>query len=204
MQPRSPARFALVLACVLVLALLASQVLLKGPFTRLDTDITLWIAAHRVPWLTEFTRVVSDLHQTSRLLTATALLAAWRAWRGDWASVRGLGVVPTGMLLNAGLKQVFQRTRPALDDPLVHIATYSFPSGHAVASTVFYGMAAALALLHARSRALRWAAVAGAAAMVLLVCFTRVYLGAHYLSDVLAGVAVGTLCVILFLSFVRR
>lgn len=204
MRQAAPRRYALVLACLLVLALLASQVLLNGPFTRLDLDISLWLAAHRVPWLTQAAMVVSDLHQTRKVLAVTALLVAWRAWRRDWGSVRALGVVPAGMLLNVGLKHAFQRARPSLDEPLVHIVTYSFPSGHAVASTVFWGMGCALVCLHARSRALRAAAVLVAAMMVLAVCFTRVYLGAHYLSDVIAGVAVGTLCVLGFLRFAGR
>ena len=86
----------------------------------------------------------------------------------------------------------------------MHLATYSFPSGHAVASTVFYGALCALALHHARATALRAAAAVGAACMVLLVCASRVYLGAHYLSDVIAGVAVGTLCLVAFQHWRQR
>lgn len=204
MQSLPRRRVALVLGCVFVFVLLASQVLMHGPFTRWDLEITRWLAAHRQPWLTSFTRAVSEWHQTAKVLAATALLVAWRGWRRDWSSVRALGVVPAGMLLNVGLKHLFHRPRPLLDDPLVQIATYSFPSGHAVASTVFYGMSCALVFTHARSRALRWIAAIAAVFMVALVCFTRVYLGAHYLSDVLAGVAVGLVCVIAFLRFARN
>ena len=83
-------------------------------------------------------------------------------------------------------------------EPLAHLTTYSFPSGHAVASTVFYGALCVLVLQRVRSPAWRVAALAGAVAMVLLVAFSRVYLGAHYLSDVLAGIAVGAACVAAF------
>jgi membrane-associated phospholipid phosphatase len=107
------------------------------------------------------------------------------------------------MLLNVALKNLFLRPRPLLDDPLVRLATLSFPSGHAVASTVFYGAACALVFALTGSRVLRAAALAGAAAMVLLVTFSRVYLGAHYLSDVVAGVAVGLVCLCLFLPPTR-
>jgi undecaprenyl-diphosphatase len=188
---------ALVLACAAVFVLLAVQVVLQGPFTTLDRTITLWLAAHRTPGLTSFTATVSDLHQTAKLLALTALLALWRGWRRDGRSVRALAVVPVGMLLIVALKDLFQRPRPHLDVPLVQIATYSFPSGHAVASTVFYGILCVLVFRHVRARSLRVAAAAVAGAMVLLVAFTRVYLGAHYLSDVLAGIAVGTICVAL-------
>jgi undecaprenyl-diphosphatase len=108
------------------------------------------------------------------------------------------------MLLNVGLKHLFQRPRPILDEPLVELVTYSFPSGHAVASTVFYGAACALVCTHVRSPALRVLAVGAAIAMVLLVTFSRVYLGAHYLSDVVAGVAVGLASLLLFLRWRAR
>ena len=100
-------------------------------------------------------------------------------------------VVLGGALLNIGLKHLFERGRPVLDDPLFTLPTYSFPSGHAMASTVFYGL---LATYFWQNRATRpWALIAIGAAtlMVALVCLSRVYLGLHYLSDVLGGVAEG-------------
>lgn len=193
-------RLALVLACILLIALLALQVWSDGPVTRLDQQVTLWLAAHRRAWLTGFMLLVSAAHQTKWLLAATLLVALWLAWRRNWAQLARLGVVPAGMLLNAGLKTVFQRPRPHLQDPLVHLLTLSFPSGHAAASTVFYGALCALAFARWRRRAIRVVAVGLASAMVLLVAFSRVYLGAHYLSDVTAGVAVGAICLALFLA----
>lgn len=193
-----PGRLALVLACVLLVALLAFQVWTDGPMTRLDLRVTLWLAAHRTAALTGFMLLVSAAHQTKWMLAVTLLVAAWLAWRRHWPQVARLGVVPAGMLLNAGLKQVFHRPRPHLQDPLVHLLTLSFPSGHAAGSTVFYGALCALVFAHWRRRAIRASAVALSAAMVLLVTFSRVYLGAHYLSDVIAGVAVGATCLALF------
>lgn len=197
-------RIAVLAACVLVLGLLAIQVLLHGRMLEIDRAVTAFLVAHRQPGWTALMRLVSDLHETVKLLAVTALLAAWRGWRRDGASVRALTVVPAAMLLNLGLKHLFQRARPVLEAPLVHLATYSFPSGHAVASSVFYGMACVLVWRHARSRALRALAAAAAVTMVLLVGFSRVYLGAHHLSDVLAGTAVGVACVTLFLAWSRR
>ncbi|MEJ8836429.1 phosphatase PAP2 family protein [Ramlibacter sp. AN1133] len=193
-------RLALVLACIVLVGLLAFQVWTDGPVTRLDLRVTLWLAAHRSAGLTGFMLAVTTAHQTKWLLAATLVVAAWLAWRRHWPQLARLGVVPAGMLLNAGLKNVFHRPRPQQGDPLVHLLTLSFPSGHAAASTVFYGALCALAFARWRSRAIRALAVGLAAAMVLLVTFSRVYLGAHYLSDVVAGVAVGTVCLALFLA----
>ena len=190
----------LTLACVLLFALLAWQLLAAGPLTRSDQAVTLWLAAHRRPGLTQAMLLVSALHEAGVLLAVTALLAAWFGWRHHprWALV--LLVVPTGMLVNVGFKHLFQRVRPLLEQPLVHYTTYSFPSGHAVGSTVFYGALCALVFAHSTSRRKRALAVAGALAMVLLVGFSRVYLGAHYVTDVAAAMCVGAAWLGLWLS----
>jgi undecaprenyl-diphosphatase len=95
------------------------------------------------------------------------------------------------MLLNVGLKHIFHRARPHFDDPLLTLATYSFPSGHTASATVLYGLLACYLVAHSRSRARSVAIVAAAACMVGLVALSRMYLGVHYLSDVLAAAAEG-------------
>jgi undecaprenyl-diphosphatase len=171
---------------------------------ELDRDVSLWFALHRQAWLTQAMLLVSEAHGTVIVLAATAGIALWRAWRRDRNAVRALFVVPAAMLLNFGCKNVFQRARPVFDDPLVQLATYSFPSGHAIASTVFYGTLWALAMSRLRSRALRIAVTVAAVLLVLLVCFSRVYLGAHYPSDVMAGMALGLLCLLAFQHWGQR
>ena len=190
-------RLALALFCIAVFALLALQVRLHGPMLEMDQAASSWFATHRDAGLTRFMLLVSSVHQTGKLLAVSALLAVVLALHQGLAAGRPLLVVPLGMLVNLGLKDLFQRARPVVEDPLVQLATYSFPSGHAVASTVFYGALCVLVFAHTRSRAARAAACVLAMAMVGLVCFSRVYLGAHFPGDVLAGVAVGTLCLLL-------
>ncbi|HEX2545737.1 MAG TPA: phosphatase PAP2 family protein [Ramlibacter sp.] len=189
--------------CIAVFVLLALQVALQGPLLQLDDHITAWMVPHRRAWLTGAFLFVTDLHDTVGVLAATASLIAWCTWRRDWPGVSALLVVPTGMLLNVVLKESFERARPALE-PLVHLATYSFPSGHAVAATVFYGIVCSMVVVRSRSELLRGLAVALSALMVLLVVASRVYLGAHFATDVIAGLAVGTLCVLLFQRFLLR
>lgn len=196
-MPRIAPRLLLVAPCVLLVGLLALQVWTEGPVTRVDQHVTLWLAAHRQPWLTRAMLLVSAAHQTWRLLAVTALLVAWLAIRRSWHLMPWLGVVPAGMLLNVALKNFFLRPRPELHEPLVRLATLSFPSGHAVAATVFYGAVGALVFAHSRRRGVRAAACVLGGLVVLLVAFSRVYLGAHYLSDVVAGIAVGGVCLAL-------
>jgi membrane-associated phospholipid phosphatase len=69
--------------------------------------------------------------------------------------------------------------------------SYSFPSGHAMESFVAYGMLAYLAVLWLRTWEARVAVICGAALLVVLIGFSRMYLGVHYFSDVIAGYAAG-------------
>jgi undecaprenyl-diphosphatase len=99
--------------------------------------------------------------------------------------------VPPGMLLNVLLKHSYQRARPSFDVPLLTLPTFSFPSGHTLAATVFYGVLACYLWPQARNAIQRTAVVLGAVLMVALVAFSRMYLGVHFLTDVLAAVAEG-------------
>src|ERR671916_416074 len=117
---------------LVLFALFAGQVLADGPLTGVDRAVMLFMASHRTDWLTALMLGTSALHETVKLVVVTALIAAALVWRGHAEWAWRLGAVPTGMLLNVGLKHAFQRARPVLDEPLVQIATYSFPSGHGV------------------------------------------------------------------------
>jgi membrane-associated phospholipid phosphatase len=105
-----------------------------------------------------------------------------------------------GMLLNQILKHVFLRARPRFDHPILTLTTYSFPSGHTLIATVFYGALAWLILSRSDKWPWRFLAVAIPLIMVPLVGFSRIYLGVHYLSDVLGAMAEGaawlTFCLI--------
>jgi len=102
-----------------------------------------------------------------------------------------IAAVAGGGLLDLALKRVFHRTRPTWDVPLLTARGWSFPSGHAMGSLIAYGMLAYLLVRDARGRRPRMAIVVGAVLLVLLIGLSRMYLGVHYLSDVLGGYAAG-------------
>lgn len=167
---------------------LAEDVTTSDHITVVDLQWANWLHSHAVPALTHVMLTVSTLHDMLSMSILTLLLAIFLAWRRERDWLLGLMlVVPSGMLLNTLFKFVFARARPHFTDPIVILTSYSFPSGHVAASTLFYGFVAAWLIGHTYSAARQIATVTGALLMVILVAASRMYLGAHFFSDVLAA-----------------
>jgi membrane-associated phospholipid phosphatase len=94
-------------------------------------------------------------------------------------------------VLNLGLKSVFARDRPPFRDPIIVESTHSFPSGHSMGAVIAFGMLTYFLLLVLSDRREKVAIVVIAVALAGLIGFSRIYLGAHYFSDVVGGFAVG-------------
>ncbi len=173
-------------------AAISAAVLLGDSLGALDVAASTWLHAHPWPLFTRVMIAASVLGAPSTLTAVAlsiALLLLFRRRFGELSAL--LAVVLGGNLLNFCLKHLIQRGRPVFDDPILTLPTYSYPSGHAMASTVFYGSLALYAAATGRQFITRRVAVLGAAAMIMLVCFSRAYLGLHYVSDVSAGIMEG-------------
>jgi undecaprenyl-diphosphatase len=105
-----------------------------------------------------------------------------------------------GALLDLTLKVAIHRQRPRNPDAAVSETNESFPSGHAMGSVVGYGLLGYVLCRYFRRRRARAAVITGLALLVMLIGFSRVYLRAHYLSDVLGGFAIGAVWLAVCLS----
>ena len=188
------------LGCAVLIALfglLADSVFDLHGSTPFDREITLAIQSFQSPARDRLAHDVSFFGDHRFLLPATLLVTAILAWRQQRVSALLFsGAVIGGWLLETLLKIIYHRARPALWPALVSEKTYSFPSGHATMSTLFYGTVAALILHLSRNGTLRAAVLALATVIVLSICSTRIYLGAHWTTDVLAGILVGLFWVV--------
>lgn len=190
MRPRLAALLAMGATCLLYS--IAEDVTHRGPIAGIDEQIAQWFYSRAAVPLTRVVLVITDIHSTPGLLLLSALFAIFLIRKKEWYWLPTLALaVPGGMLLNAALKQLFQRARPSFDEPLLTLTTYSFPSGHAAGSTVFYGLLAVYLVCAIKPARWRWMIVLSALGLVALVALSRLYLGVHYLSDVLAGIVVG-------------
>ena len=146
------------------------------------------------PALTKTMTAVSFIGGDGLVLAALAALALFLRARRRRAAVWLLVTLAGALVLDLSLKYGFHRPRPTpFFGPLPR--TYSFPSGHALFSFCFYGVLAGLVAARVQSTAARAAIWTAAALLVLAIGFSRIYLGVHYPSDVLAGYLTGTIWV---------
>jgi membrane-associated phospholipid phosphatase len=156
--------------------------------TSLDSMAAQFFHRHAVPWSVHLFEVVTFFGNASTLtvlgLAVAVVLGALRRWSLLLGWVAAL--VGTG-LLNTNLKGSFRRLRPELPQPWVTEPGWSFPSGHAMGSLVAYGFLAYLLTRITPAHFQRRKAIALLAILVLLIGFSRIYLGVHFLSDVIGG-----------------
>lgn len=160
-----------------------------GRIHRFDLQVAHALHAHAMPELTQLMLLVTHLHGLVGVSVLGLLLGVYFAWKKApyWLLTTALAI-PGGLLLNVLLKYTYMRARPSSDDAILTLATYSFPSGHTAAATLLYGIIAAYLMCLTPRFCVRGAIAAAAALMVALVGASRVYLGVHYASDVLAAV----------------
>lgn len=192
---RLRARRELVAAAVLFAASVAAfghvveDYLTGDPIVRWDVEFARWLHEHSSATLVSLFDLVTIAGNVAVLAAVSAVAILLLLRRGLVNDAALLAVVALGVeVLNAGLKLVFHRPRPEL--AFVQLDTYSFPSGHAAGSAAIYG---ALAYLSTRRLTGAGRVVPAILAVILVaaVGFSRLYLGAHYLSDVLAGLSLG-------------
>ena len=186
------------LALVLVavpFALLLDQVVREGPLLEVDrwAADTLHEQVLDRPLLVDALQVVSFLGKPPFLYAIVAAVGGWLLWRRRvHLAVYLVSTTLVGAGLNLAVKAAVDRERPigTFDEPVASAAGASFPSGHAMISTVAYG-ALLLTLLPLVARRRRSVAVAATAVLVLAIGFTRLALGVHWVSDVLGGHVLG-------------
>lgn len=183
-----PVTLGLAVGSLLLFAWLSEAVLAES-ILRSDENIRTWIHQYASPDLTAALRVITNFGDWQVILTGSVLLLLVFWYLRNFDFMRLVAITMTGAgILDGSLKTVFHRARP---DPffIAKPDTYSFPSGHALVSLCFYGLLAGIVSLQWKKRwqrALTWTL---AACIVGIIGFSRIYLGVHWPSDVLAGYA---------------
>jgi undecaprenyl-diphosphatase len=183
----------LLAACLAAFGALAAAVSRDDFITDWDRDLNERLKDTHSRAVELFTHLGSFWGLLALAAVATALLARRRAWTDITfllASFAGAAI------LNALAKAAIARPRPLFHDPSLVFRTHSFPSGHTMGTTA---VCTALAIVIARRTRYGPPAIAAAAAMIGLIAASRIYLGAHYVSDVVGGVLLGIAWVLVVL-----
>ncbi len=185
------------LVCLLlvgVFGFLAHSVVGERALTEFDERIGHAFQANREdsPHLRHAMIVFTEIGSPEAMTGLTVLVALGLLMRRRrlLALVWLLAMIAT-VLLNLGLKSAFNRPRPDFHDRIIDESTHSFPSGHAMGAIVAFGLLTYFLLLVLSDRREKIAVVVLAAVLTGLIGFSRIYLGAHYFSDVVGGFAVG-------------
>ena len=181
------------LSLALLFCWIASEVI-EGETEAFDGTVRNSIHALSSPALTSAMKAISFTGKVVFLAGLGLAAAVVLAWLRFWRDLGLFLVTMCGeIILEMALKASYMRARP---DPFFDLpapASYSFPSGHALGSLCFYGVAAFMIVRHSDSRWVRIAVSSAAAVLILAIGFSRVYLGVHYPSDVLGGYFVGVI-----------
>lgn len=179
------------IASLYLLAKVANDVL-ERETQALDEGVLAWLRQFSSPSLDYAARGVTMLGSEA-LAGFLVLLLIYLAVHRRWGAAAALLLVTGGaQLLNNVLKDLFHRTRPGAVVAIIPSQQFSFPSGHAMVSTAFYLFIAYLAWRLLRGWR-RHAAVGVLLLVVGLIGLSRLYLGVHYLTDVVAGYLAGFL-----------
>jgi len=197
--------WAVAAAAAAVVVVLAVAVGEGGALRALDEAVFQWFRRQSTPVFDAVMTLVSNGHRPRGIAVITLMAAVVLWWRRDRLGALALLVcVAVGSTLNHLLKHSIMRPRPGLSAQASVFTDYSFPSGHVANATLLYGTLALLICLRATSR--RWCAAATLAAAIIVaaVGLSRLVLGVHHLSDVLAGLAMGVACVALCAGLIWR
>lgn len=182
---------AIAIAGTYAFAKLASLVR-RGYTQPFDDAVMRWMGANQTPWV-ESLMVEVTMLGTWIVVLSIVVIAGLFLWltRHKYSTALLLVATAGGIGLNNILKVGFARPRPQIFEWGTHVASWSFPSGHAMSSTVVYMTVAYLAARLQKGRLARLTTLVVAAVIVGVICFSRMYLGVHYPSDVAAGVIIG-------------
>jgi len=201
-QALALAALVLLVAAVLFFGIL-QDVVAGDPLVRADAAVYHLLQALRTPWADRVLIVVTEIGDSPVLIVVGLAVLGWllvrRAWRtaAYWA-----GGLIGGGVLSSGLKAILHRPRPVA--LFAGWDSFSFPSGHATMNTVLWGL---LVVLIGRELAPRWRplVLGWAVGLVALIAFSRLYLGAHWMSDVAGGMTLGTAWVaVLAVAYLRH
>lgn len=190
-------------ACLLVFGYMTREVFILQD-TGLDSALFQFAASHRSESMTRLMRFFSFFASADYLLVAPALIVLVMAWFHHlrWYALKVLVIAFTSTMLNQLLKRLFERPRPVT--AMLEQSGLSFPSGHAMIGSSFYGLLIYIVWREVKDPFWRWLWVSLLSVLLLLIGYSRIYLNVHYATDVLAGYAMGIIWLLVAVWLMKK
>lgn len=172
---------------------ITEDILTGDPFVTVDDWVVAQILYFRSPMVDDIMKVWTQFGGGIFLTVASILVIIFLLEKNNYYLLSGFAAAMIGgSILLRILKIIIRRARPSYNPALIHVGGWSFPSGHAVMSVIFYGMITYILLKRITSARVRIFLITLACFMIFIIGFSRIYLGVHYLSDVIAGFVGGS------------
>jgi len=194
-------RFILLFICLAIFVVLLINVLNEN-VADFDNDIYNTISALKSNFMTGFFKVVTKFGDAETLILITVVCLIVIKNRKIGATI-AVNLASSGFV-NHLMKEIVQRPRPPIEFRMVEESSFSFPSGHSMTSATFYGLIIYFVLKKVKNKKLRNAILVMLSTLVLLIGISRIYLGVHYASDVIAGFAFAIVYLVLYITFVLK
>ncbi len=190
-----------ILLCIVLLAKLCQEIWQKESWS-LDTKILVTIHQWASPALDRIMLSVTSLGDPEFVVIIIVLSMGLLLWQRRFPEIKILILACVGaLILNQGMKLIFTRPRPTLWPSLLHETSFGFPSGHAIGSIVLYGL---LAYFYATHRPHHAKGIYACSILLIgSIGFSRLYLGVHYPTDIIAGYITGWLWLITCIGLLR-
>lgn len=204
-QPNNHQQLLLFIIAIFIFGLfffVLSQVLTHGLLTKWDKPIYYLLSGFRAPALDHMAVMVTLMGDSTMLAIASVIFLAWLLWKRYWyIAIHWLGVVTLSVIVVAGTKFLLYLPRPG--EVLYEKYASSFPSGHTALSLVFYGFLAVIIARESKKQDRRIPYIISGV-LVVLIALSRLYLGVHWLTDVIGSFLIGLAIVLLATISYRR
>jgi membrane-associated phospholipid phosphatase len=192
---------AICLLLIWALAKLSGEILERESFA-FDTSFLLWLHQFANPTLDHVMVTITQLGNPIVVIPVAIITLGILGWSRQRSPALLFAIACLGgVILNTGLKLVFTKPRPELWQRLIVETSYSYPSGHALGSMVLYGMIAYfLSQRYSKFSKIIYVAAAG---LILTICFSRLYLGVHWPTDIVAGLGIGLLWLVICITMLK-
>jgi len=193
-----------IISCLLIIYVVAqiSDEVLDQEAFAFDKTVLLWIHSFANPTLDRIMHFVTGLNNPEFVSIVAAITLGLLLWKRCYPEAQTFVIdCAGGVVLSYGLKSVFGKTRPDLWQSAIEEVSFSYPSGHALGSTVLYGF---LAYLFAtRFPQFAWLIYSLAVLMIASIGLSRLYLGVHWPTDIIGGYGIGFLWLMFCITILK-